>query len=71
MIHGIYIKLNPKGKWNLLTVAASPEAAANEVALQQAKLKDKGAQVAAYCFETSFYIPESLDELKPQKPMFN
>lgn len=75
MIHGIYLKSRPKGKWHLVSVTSSLEdAAAHDIdeLLKQAKLEGyDNAEAASRCFETSFHIPELLNEIKPQKPMFN
>lgn len=74
MIHGIYLKSRPKSKWHLVSVTASPESAAHDVeeAIKQAKAEGNDEAVAAtQVFESSFYIPHYLDELKEQKPMYN
>jgi hypothetical protein len=74
MIHGIYLKSRPKGKWHLVSVAASPEAASHDIdeVLKQAKLEgNENAEAASRCFDTSFHIPESLFEIKSPKPMYN
>jgi len=74
MIHGIYLKSRPKGKWHLMSTTDSPEAAAHGIdeLLKQAKLEGNDNAEAAYrVFETSFHIPELLNEIKPQKSMLN
>ncbi len=74
MIHGIYLKSRPKGRWHLFSLALSAEAANYDLnaALKQAKLTgNDDAQAAVQIFDSSFYIPESLAEIKEQKPMFN
>jgi hypothetical protein len=74
MIHGIYLKSRPKGKWHLVSVAISPEAANREVddVLKQAQVcGNDQAEAAMQIFESAFYIPEFLSEIKTQKPMFN
>ena len=67
MIHGIYVRNNPKVKWRLITVAVSGEVAqkAQQAALE--KFQKEGferAEAAIQSFETSFFIPETLLEIK-------
>jgi hypothetical protein len=74
MIHGIYLKSRPKGKWHLVSTTSSPEAAIHDIdeLLKQAKLEgNENAEAASRVFETAFHIPELLNEIKPQKSMFN
>lgn len=74
MIHGIYIKNRPKGKWCLVSVTMSPEIASSNVdaILSQAKLEDnQDVQAKIQIFESSFHIPEFLSEIKEQKLMYN
>ena len=74
MIHGIYLKNNPKSKWHLVSVAISPEAANKEVDLfrkQAVKQGHSEAQVGIQIFDTVFWIPEYVDEIKDQKPLYN
>ena len=74
MIHGIYVKSRPKNKWHLVSVAISPEAAVYDVneALKQAHLEGNDrAQAAVQTFDSAFYIPEFLSEVKTQKLMYN
>lgn len=74
MIHGIYMKSRPKAKWHLVSVAASPEAAqhdVNETLKQAIKDGNDQAEVVFQVFESSFWIPHYLDEIKEQKPMYN
>lgn len=74
MIHGIYLKNRPKSKWHLYSVAISAEAANYDLdlALKQAKSAgNENAQAAIRIFDSAFYIPELLTEIKEQKPMFN
>jgi hypothetical protein len=74
MIHGIYLKSRPKAKWHLVSIAASPEAADHDVTetLKQAKLEGNDqAEVAFQVFDSAFWIPHYLDEVKDQKPMHN
>ena len=74
MIHGIYLKSRPKGKWHLFSTALSAEAAASEsdIALKEAlKLGNMKAEVGIKTFDSNFYIPELLSEIKDKKVMFN
>ena len=74
MIHGIYLKSRPKGKWHLMTVAVSPEAANHDIdeLLAQAHREcNEKAEAVIQVFDSAFYIPELLNEIKPQKSMFN
>lgn len=74
VIHGIYLKSRPKGKWHLVSVAISAEAAQFEVdqTLKQAQLQgNERAEVAAQIYESTFHIPELLSEVKDQKIMYN
>ena len=74
MIHGIYIKSRPKNKWHLVSIAISAEAASFEVNVwkKQAKLDGNDlAEVAIQIFDSAFYIPEFMTEIKQQAPSFN
>lgn len=74
MFHGIYVKSRPKGKWHLVSVTMSPETATYDVKaiLKQAKIEDNGKiEACIQIFESAFYIPESLTEVKEQKLMYN
>ncbi len=74
MIHAIYIKNKPKNKWHLVSVAISPEAANHELAAckEQALLEgNEEAQVGIQIFDSVFWIPEYINEIKDQKPQFN
>lgn len=74
MIHGIYVKSRPKAKWHLVSIAISPEAANFDVEQHQKQNKLAGrddAQVGVQLFESTFHIPEYLDELKEYKPLYN
>ncbi len=73
-IHGIYLKSRPKGKWHLVSVAVSPEAANLEIdeALKNARNQGNDcAEAAIQIFESAFHIPELLSEVKTQKPLYN
>lgn len=73
MIHGIYIKNRPKGTWQLVSVALSPEAVQLDITNITKKAKEDGKelQVGFQIFETDFHIPEYLSELKDQKLIYN
>ena len=74
MIHGIYLKTKPKGKWHLASVAVSPETARieNEEVLKNAlSLGNEFAQAAIQLYDSSIHIPELLSSIKEQKLLFN
>lgn len=74
MIHGVYMKSRPKSRWQLVSVKISAESALKElnIALKQAKMEgNEQAEATVQVFDCSFYIPESLDEVKDQKLIFN
>jgi hypothetical protein len=74
MIHGIYLKSRPKGKWHLYSLAMSAEAASydSNIALKEAKRQgNESAEVGIKTFDSSFYIPELLTEIKEQNPILN
>jgi hypothetical protein len=74
MIHGIYLKNRPKSKWHLVSIADSPEAAAKDMndVLNQAKSEgNEQAKVAEQVFDSAFWIPHYLKEIKEQKSMYN
>lgn len=74
MIHGIYLKTKPKNKWHLFSVAISSEAANHEVSecKKQAELEgNEEAQVAVQLFDSVFWIPEYVDNIKDRPPLFN
>jgi len=74
MIHGIYIKSRPKGKWCLVSVTMSPEIASTNVdaILNQAKVENnQDIQAKIQTFDSAFYIPEFLSEIKEQKLLYN
>lgn len=74
VIHGIYLKSRPKGKWHLISVAISAEAAQLEIdetlkiALRQGNEK---AEAGVQIYDCAFHIPELLSDLKDQKIMYN
>lgn len=74
MIHGIYMKSTPKGKWHLISVSVSAETANNDVIAFKKQIEKEHndyAEVAVKSFESGFYIPEMLSELTTYKPMYN
>jgi hypothetical protein len=74
MIHGIYLKSKPKNKWHLVSLAISAEAANLELDLCKQQAIQEGnerAEVAVQIFESAFWIPEYVTEIKEQKPQFN
>lgn len=74
MIHGIYLKSKPKNKWHLVSLAASAEAANLELETFKRRAVDGGnerAEVAVQVFDSLFWIPEYMTEIKEQKPSFN
>lgn len=74
MIHGIYIRSKPKNKWHLVSLAISPEDANNELKTFKDQAVQEGndqAEVAIQIFDSAFWIPEYVDEIKQRKPLFN
>lgn len=74
MIYGIYVKSKPQNKWHRVAMTLSPEAANYEVD-EQKKIAANGgfeeAQVGIQSFDSAFWIPEFLDEIKEQKALLN
>ena len=74
MIHGIYLKSKPKNKWHLVSLAISAEAANAELEECKKQAIEDGneqAEVAIQIFDSAFWIPEYINEIKEQKPLFN
>ena len=74
MIHGIYLKSKPKNKWHLVSYAISAEAAnleLEEIKKQAIEEGNEQAEVAVQIFDSAFWIPEYMNEIKEQKPLFN
>jgi len=74
MFHVIYVKSRPKGKWHLVSISMSPEAASGEMIsiLKQAKTEDNSdIQACIQSFQSAFYIPEILSEIKEEKLLYN
>lgn len=74
MIHGIYVRNKPNQKWHLVHITMSPEAATYEVdeRKKQAALNGNDqAEVGIQIFDSAFWIPDYVDEIKDRKPLFN
>lgn len=73
MIHGVYVKSRPKGKWHLVSLTISQEAANFDLnaILKQAKQENTNIQAAIQSYDSSFHIPEILNEIKDQKLLYN
>lgn len=74
MIHGIYVRTRPKNKWHLVSITLSPEDAQSHIdeALKQAQLEgNEHAEVVSQVFDSAFWIPHYLNEVKEQKSMLN
>lgn len=74
MIYGIYLKSKPKNKWHRVSMTMSPEAANYEVDAQKKQAVDAGmndVQVAIQIFDSAFWIPEYVDEIKERKALLN
>lgn len=74
MIHGIYVKNVPNGRWHLISTSLSVEAAIQDKDAYLKKSKEDGVQyvdVAIQTFDSSFYIPEYLNNIKEQKLLYN
>jgi hypothetical protein len=74
MIHAIYIKSKPKNKWHLVSLAESAEAANMELETFKKQAVEEGnerAEVAVQIFDSLFWIPQYMTEIKEQKPSFN
>lgn len=74
MIHGVYLKTKPNGKWHLVTVSVSPETAISQsnIALKNAvNMGNEQAQSAIQSYDSPVHIPELLSHIKEQKLLFN
>jgi hypothetical protein len=74
MIYGIYLKSKPKNKWQLMSVATSQEMAVNDLkeTLKQAHAEgNEQVMVAEQLFDSAFWIPHYLDNVKEQKILYN
>ena len=74
MIYGVYVRNRMKDKWHLFSITTSAEKAEQEIKNAIAASKKSGfnnPQVTIKIFETAFYIPEYIKELKPQTVIYN
>ncbi len=74
MIHGIYLRSKPKNKWLLVSQTLSPEMANQEVEAFKKQAAQEGydqAEVAIQTFDSAFFVPESLTEIKERKVLYN
>jgi hypothetical protein len=74
LIIGIYLKNRPKAKWQLVSLTTSPESAnldLDEARKQAAAEGFEEAEVAIQSFDSTFYIPHFLNEIKVNKPLYN
>lgn len=74
MIHGIYLRSKPKNKWLLVSQTLSPEMANQEVEAFKKQAAKEGydqAEVAIQTFDSAFFVPESLTEIKERKVLYN
>lgn len=74
MIHGIYLRSKPKNKWHLVSQTISAEMANMEVEAFKKQAIEEGndlAEVAIQTFDSVFFIPETLVELKERKVLYN
>lgn len=74
MIYGIYVKSRPKSKWHLVSAVVSAELANQDLkdALSQAISEgNEKAEAAIQVFDSPFFIPEMLTEVKKDKPLYN
>jgi hypothetical protein len=74
MIHGIYLKSKPKNKWHLVSQTISAEMANMEVEAFKKQAIEEGneqAEVAIQVFDSAFFIPQFLNELKDRKVQYN
>ena len=74
MIHGIYLRSKPKNKWHLVSQTISAEMANMEVEAFKKQAIEEGndlAEVAIQTFDSAFFIPETLVELKERKVLYN
>lgn len=70
----IYLKNRPKGNWQLVSIAISPEAVSFNIDELSKKAKKEGKEyfeIGFQVFESDLHIPEFLTSLKDQKLMYN
>lgn len=74
MVHAIYLKSRPKGKWYLVSLTSSPEAATwdRDDALKAAQSEGNDqAEATIQVFDSAFFVPEVLNEVKKQPLLYN
>jgi len=74
MIHAIYMRAKPKNRWHLFSIATSPESANKEMdkCKEQAIFDgNPNAEVTVKLFDSKFWIPEYLSEIKKEVPLYN
>lgn len=74
MFHGVYLRNKPTKKWLLMSVVYSAETANRELEKYVEKAKSDGndqAEGAIQSFESSFFIPEIIADIKPSKILYN
>ena len=74
MIHGIYLKTRPKNKWHLVSYSTSAEMANIESEKIKKQANEEGnerAEVAVQVYDSLFWIPEYISEIKEQKSSLN
>lgn len=74
MFHGVYVKSRSRGKWYLasLTISVESASADKDAIIIQAQKEDNGeVEVKIQSFDSGFYIPEILTEIKESKLLYN
>ena len=68
MIHATYVQLAPKGLWYLASVSSSAETIKKdkETLIAEANEKKKQINVAIQTFPTTWFMPETLKEIKEE-----
>lgn len=72
MIHGIYMRTKPKFRWLLVSTTTSNEMAEKDLSDTLRIAKDKGYSEAEVClqsYESSFFIPETLKDIKKESEL--
>jgi hypothetical protein len=74
MIYAIFVRNTPKSKWHFFSMTVSPETTTTEIeAAKQTAIKEgyDEAEVAIHTFDTMFYIPEYMNDVKGETALFN
>lgn len=74
MIHGVYIKNKINSSWHLVSLTVSIESAKKDALVfreQSEKEGNENAEIIIKTFDSTFYIPEIMRDIKPQKIMYN